>query len=130
MPKGPINQARHATLSSWCESEEICTVCETGAGYFASFSDEQMILCDQCSQRGIHIKCYKSTIADITERDLESPAFQWFCSQVQLGFGLVRHISNSTDTALTSLNLVPSTHKQRRNVRVSVTKYETKQTSV
>lgn len=65
----------------WAAAED-CIVCGS-TEFEPGFGPKTLVTCDCCLDKGVHVECWQRRCGEeLTEARLESPAFQWFCSEV------------------------------------------------
>ncbi|KAL4458967.1 hypothetical protein ABPG75_013832 [Micractinium tetrahymenae] len=64
----------------WAATES-CIVCGS-TEFERGFGPRTLVTCDCCLDKGVHVECWQRRSGEeLTEERLESPAFQWFCSE-------------------------------------------------
>ena len=75
-PQGPED----AGPAFW-EAPEDC-ICCGGIDYSQGYGPRTLVFCQTCQARGTHVECWQARSGQlISEAQLQSPAFQWFCSE-------------------------------------------------
>lgn len=65
----------------WAAAED-CIVCGS-TEFEPGFGPKTLVTCDCCLDKGVHVACWQRRSApELTKARLESPSFQWFCSEV------------------------------------------------
>lgn len=66
----------------WAAIED-CIVCGSTC-FEPGFGPKTLVTCDCCLDKGVHVECWQRRSGEeLTEARLESPAFQWLCSEVR-----------------------------------------------
>ena len=73
---------RSPAEAQWGASED-CVFC-LGADYTPGYGPRTLVTCEACLDRGTHVECWQRAKGSlITQEDVASPAFQWFCSEAR-----------------------------------------------